>query len=167
MDIKKLNLKALVVPGVFLVLIFIFIISRNSSFLTANISEVLGTQIIEDSSSAYDLSDSKNPATILLYNQFSDKDFDGILDQDDETENKFAVVKFSKNEEIIFNGVSLKFLSIQDDNEISKATFLIANESEVQLKIDSSLIASKFTLVGRDFYKSKDVEQAIVFLRTN
>jgi len=167
MKTTDLNFKYLVVPGVFLLVILVFIVSRNSRFLKANINEVLGSQITEDSTSIYDLSDSKKPASVLLYNQFSDRDFDGVLDQDDEINNKFALVKFSKNEEITFNGTDLKFVGIEDSTDAPIAKFLIDDSSEVDLKIDTTLIKPKLSLVGRDFFKSEVSEIAIVFLRTN
>lgn len=163
---KKLNLKYLVVPGIFLLIILIFILDRNSSFLRANLNEVLGDTALEDSSEEYVLSEGQNPATVLVYNEFSDSDFDGILDQDDPKNNKFALVKFSKDEEIEFNGVNLKLISLSKQNEELTAKFLLNNKSEVELKVDSSLISSKISLTGKDFYTSIDTEYAIVLIRT-
>jgi hypothetical protein len=162
----KIDIRYFIFPSLFILVILFFILQRGGNFFQANISEILGSQISEDSTKEYLLNESKNPATVILFNQFQDKDFDGILDQTDEENNRFAVVNFTKGEEIQFNGVDLEFLGILDKEDL-RAEFLLDKTATIELKIDSSLITNGLSLVGRDFYKSPDLEQATVFLRTN
>lgn len=159
--------KMFFLPLLILVVIVIFIFGFDPGFLQGSIAQVLGSEIVEDSTDKYLLATGDNAASVILYNQFSDRDFDGLLDQEDPVNNKFAVIKFSPNEQVQFGGSEIVFNGITEEDGESNAEFTINDDVDISVAIDQATVTKKLNFVGREFYKQGKIEYAIVFLRAS
>lgn len=159
--------KMFFLPVVILVVIIVFILGFDPAFLQGSIAQVLGSEVTENSTDNYLLATGDNAASVILYNQFSDRDFDGLLDQDDPEVNKFTIVKFSPEEQIQFGGSEIVFKGIKEADGVLQAQFMVNDEINLTVGIDQTTVAKKLNFVGREFYKQGRNEYAIVFIRAN
>lgn len=153
-------------PVIILVIIIVFMLGFETNLLQGSIAQVLGSEVSEDSTDQYLLATGNNAASVILYNQFSDSDFDGLLDQEDEKYNKFAVVKFSPEEQVQFGGLEIEFKGVQDQEGELNGAFTINGEIDISVGIDKTTVAKKVSFVGREFYKQGRNEYAIIFVRS-
>lgn len=159
--------KMFLLPLVILVIIVVFVFGFEPAFLQGSIAQVLGSEISQESTDQYLLASGDNAASVILYNQFSDRDFDGLLDQDDPEINKFAIIKFSPNEQVQFAGSDIVFNGIEEKNGELIGQFTINDEYNLPIEVDTTTYAKRLSLVGREFYKQGRNEYAIIFIRAN